>query len=116
MVRIFPALLGIGLAALWTVGMSVDATTWMIWVDGAAALFLFASVGVIPDRRSSGWAAFCLGAIAAGLFGCWAIGFGSGATAFLTWWTFVAACLTALTAVAAGLQGAIDALRTRDGI
>jgi hypothetical protein len=116
MLRIFPVLLGLGLAALWTVGMSVDGTTWMTWGDGAAAALLFATVGVLPARRSSLWAASCLGAIAGGLTAFWLVGLGTGATPFLTWWTFVAGALTALTAIAAAFQGTIDALRTPDGI
>lgn len=116
MLRILPTLLGFGLAVLWVIGMSVDATVWMTWADGAAAALAFATVGVIPARSSSAWASLCLLALAGGLFGVWAVGLAEGGTPWLTWWTFVGACLTALAGLGAALQGRIDALRTRPGI
>ena len=116
MLRIFPALIGLGLAVLWIVGMSVDAAVWLTWCAGIAAALAFATVGIIPDRNGSVWAALCLGGITAGLFALWIIGLATHATPWLTWWTFVAGCLAALAAFGAGMQGAIDALRTRDVI
>jgi len=116
MLRPFPALIGAGLAVLWVIGMSVDATDWMTWADGAAAALAFATVGVIPARASSAWAAFCLGAIAASLLAVWAVGLATRATPWLTWWTFVGACLTALVAIAVAVQDRIDRLRVRDVI
>jgi hypothetical protein len=114
MLRIFPALLGLGLAALWIAGMSEDATVWMTWCDGIAAALCFATVGIIPDRRGSGWAAFCLGAIATGLLAVWVAGLRFHQTPWLAWWTFAAACVTGLVAFGAAVQGALDALRTRE--
>jgi hypothetical protein len=114
--RIFPAFLGLGLAVLWVVGLSVDATVWLTWLDGIAATLSFATVGVIPERRGSLWAAFCLGGLAGGLLLLWVVGLARHATPWLAWWTFVAGCLAALIACGAALQGSIDALRTRDYI
>ncbi|HXU61737.1 MAG TPA: hypothetical protein VN962_08565 [Polyangia bacterium] len=116
MLRLFPALLGLGLAALWLVGLDEDATLWMTWCNGIAAALCFATVGIIPDRRGSPWAAFCLGAIAAGLLAMWVVALRTHATPWLAWWTFAAALATALVGFAAGVQGALEALRTREVI
>jgi hypothetical protein len=116
MLRIFPALIGLGLAALWVIGLSVDATVWLTWCVGIAASLAFATVGLIPERNGSAWAGLCLGGLAAGLFAGWLIGLAGKATAWLCWWTFVAGCLTALVAFGAAFQGTLDALRTRDVI
>jgi hypothetical protein len=116
MLRLFPALLGLGLAALWIVGLNEDATIWMTWCNGIAAALCFATVGLIPDRRGSPWAAFCLGAIAAGLLAVWIVALRTDGSAWLAWWTFAAGVVTALVAFGAGVQGALDALRTRETI
>jgi uncharacterized integral membrane protein len=113
MLRIFPALLGLGLATLWVIGLSVDATVWLTWCDGIAATLAFATVGIIPERRGSIWAALCLGAIATGLLALWIAGLEEKATVWLTWWTLVGALLAYLTALGAAVQGGLDALRTR---
>src|SRR4051794_11566162 len=105
MLRIFPALIGLGLAVLWIIGLSVDATVWLTWSVGIAAALAFATVGIIPERKGSGWAAFCLGGIAIGLLALWVVGLTQHATPWLTWWTFVAACMTAVIAFGAALQG-----------
>ncbi|HEY8923634.1 MAG TPA: hypothetical protein VIU64_04585, partial [Polyangia bacterium] len=105
MLRIFPALLGAGLAILWVIGLSIDATVWLTWIDGIAAALSFASVGLIPERRGSLWAAFCLGLLALGLFVLWMLGLEHRATPWLTWWTLVAAALAGATAVGAAIQG-----------
>jgi hypothetical protein len=116
MTRAVPALIGLGLAALWIIGLSVDATVWLTWLVGIAAALAFATVGIIPERQGSPWAALCLGGLTTGLFAMWIVGLACHATAWLAWWTFVGACLTAVAAAGAGLQGALELLRTRDSL
>jgi hypothetical protein len=116
MLRIFPAFIGAGLTALWVIGLSEDATVWLTWTVGIAAALSFATVGLIPERRGSLWAAACLGLLAAGLGALWIVGRCTEATSWLTWWTFVAAVLTSLIAAGAMAQGGLDDLRTRDTI
>jgi hypothetical protein len=113
MLRFIPAFIGLGLAALWVTGLSVDATTWLTWLDGIAAALCVLAVGLIPERRSSAGAAMCLGLIACGLFAIWILGLHREATAWLTWWTFVAACATLLAAIGAATQRVLDGVRTR---
>jgi hypothetical protein len=79
-------LLGLGLGVLWIVGLSYGATSWLVWLDFAAAIASLATV-LAPD--SAPWVLrggpF---AIAAALFVLWAVGLAGGATPWLAWWTF----------------------------
>src|SRR4051812_23408572 len=109
MLRIFPAVIGLGLTALWILGLSFDATFWLTWGAGTLAALAFATVGIIPERYSSLWAGFCLGAIATALGALWILGLAYQASSWLVWCTFAAAGPTALVAIAAGFQGALDA-------
>src|SRR4051794_34637285 len=113
MLRIVPAFLGLGLAVLWVVGMSVDASVLLTWSAGIAAALCLATVGLIPDRQAAPVAGLCLGMIAAGLLVLWLVGLRTGATPWLTWWIFVAACLALVAAFGAALQGLLDRLRSR---
>jgi hypothetical protein len=113
MLRLIPAALGLGLATMWVIGMSVDATVWLVWFVGIAAALSFATVGLIPERAAAPVAAICLGLVAGGLFVLWLVALATAATPWLAWWTFVAGCLTALTAGGAAIQGLLDRLRTR---
>ena len=116
MLRVFPAFMGLGLTAMWVIGLSQESTTWLTWLVGIAAALSFATVGVIPERRGSLWAAACLAMLSGGLGVMWLVGVGVHATPWLTWWTFVAAILTSLLAAGAAAQGGLDDLRTRDTI
>ena len=116
MFRVCPVLIGLGLAVLWTIATSVDATTWLTWGDGGAAGLVVATVGLIPERKGSLLAAGCLAGVSAGLFALWIVGLMHDATPWLTWWTFVAAGMTATVAVAVSVQGHIDGWRTREYI
>jgi hypothetical protein len=113
MLRIIPAFIGLGLGVLWVMGLSVDATTWLTWLDGIAAPLCALTVGLIPERRAAPVAALCLGLIAGGLFVSWVVGLRQGATGWLAWWTFVAAGATVLAAVGAAAQGVLDGMRAR---
>lgn len=113
MLRFIPAFIGLGLGALWVTGLSVDATTWLTWLDGIAAALCVLAVGLIPERRSSLAAALCLALIAGGLLVLWIVGLRQEATGWLTWWTFVAACATLLAAIGTATQSVLDGVRTR---
>jgi hypothetical protein len=116
MLRILPPALALGLATLWVMGISVDATVWLVWAVGAAAPPTFAVIGLIPERASSTPAALCLLGLGLALLALWLAGVVTHATAWLTWWTLVFGALSLASAVTVGLQGAIDSLRTRDEI
>ena len=116
MLRVFPALIGAGLAAIWVIAMAVDATVWLTWLIGIAAALSFATVGLIPDKRSSAGAAVCLALLTGGLGTMWLVGLVTHATPWLTWWTLVGAILTGGIATGAGIQGVLDGLRSREVI
>lgn len=116
MLRAFPALIGVGLTAMWVIGLSEDATIWLTWLVGIAAALSFATVGLIPEKRGSLWAAACLGLLAGGLGVMWLVGLCTHATPWLTWWTFVAAGLTCLLAGGVAVQDLLEGVRTREGI
>jgi hypothetical protein len=116
MLRVFPALIGVGLTAMWVIGLSEDSTVWLTWTVGIIAALSFATVGLIPEKRGSLWAAACLGLLAAALGVMWLVGLITHATPWLTWWTFVAAVLTCLLAGGAALQELLDGVRAREGI
>lgn len=116
MLRVFPALIGAGLTAMWVIGLSEDSTIWLTWMVGIIAALSFATVGLIPEKRGSLWAAACLALLAGALGVMWLVGLVTHATPWLTWWTFVAAILTCLLAGGAAIQDLLDGLRTRAGI
>jgi hypothetical protein len=116
MFRFLPALIGLGLATLWVVGLAVDATVWLTWSVGAIAPLCVATVGLVPARRGSVLAALCLLALSAAELGLWMVGLGWAATPWLTWWTFVGAGATAGAATAVATQGILDDFRTREMI
>jgi len=116
MFRYLPALIGLGLATLWVVGLAVDATVWLTWSVGALAPLCATTVGLVPERRGSALAALCLLALSGAELGLWMVGLGCEATPWLTWWTFVGAGTTAGAAVAVATQGFLDDFRTREMI
>lgn len=116
MLRIFPAFIGAGLTAMWVIGLAEDATIWLTWLVGIAAALSFATVGLIPEKRGSLWAAACLTLLSGGLGVMWLVGLFTHARPWLTWWTFVAAIVTALVAAGAATQGVLNDLRTRETI
>ena len=116
MLRIFPALIGFGLTAMWVIGLSEDSTVWLTWLVGIVAALSFATVGLIPERQGSLWAGACLALLSGGLGVMWLVGLFTHATPWLTWWSFVAAILSVLVAVGAATQGMLDGLRTRKTI
>ncbi|MGZ3697713.1 MAG: hypothetical protein ACXWP5_06325, partial [Bdellovibrionota bacterium] len=101
MVRNISVVLGIGLAVLWAVGLgSPDATGWLTWMDGVGAVcaFIVASGGRTYGRAQTATGFF---GMAVGLFALWIIGLATGATPWLSWWTFGFACAFTGTAIAA---------------
>ncbi len=93
MSKTFSIILGLGLIALWAVGISTgDVTGWLLWLDGIIGIGALI-MGLAMNRDSSKnlrvggpvWVALCL-------FALWIIGLYLGATSWLSWWTFGFAC------------------------
>jgi hypothetical protein len=116
MLRWVPPFLGLGLAVLWVMGMSEDATVWLTWADAAVALLVLIATGLVPARTGSLAAGAVLGLAAALLVALWITGLATGATPWLAWWDLVFAALVGLAAVAVAMQGWIDGVRVREPI
>ena len=99
---------------LWVIARSEDATPWLVWFEGAAALGVIALVGLIPARRSAPLAGLCLFALALVLWALWVVALATQGTPWFAWWIFTFACLCAATSATVGYQGVIDAIRARD--
>jgi hypothetical protein len=105
--------LGIGLAILWIAGLSSPyAPGWLTWLDGIAALcaFTIAASSQIYETRGRRMGGPI--ALSVALFGIAIVALGSGAVAWLSWWTFAFACAFLVLGVAAG--GTPDVIDTTD--
>jgi hypothetical protein len=88
-------LLGIGLGLLWLAGLYNHATSWLVWLTFASAILslLFGLMpetvsGAAPGKRSGTLMRMPPFVQTAVLLVLWIIGLASGATSWLTWWTF----------------------------
>ncbi|HXJ22518.1 MAG TPA: hypothetical protein VMT03_20035 [Polyangia bacterium] len=111
MTRPVVGFLGLSLAVLWVIARSEDATSWMVWFEGAAALGVTSVVGLIPARRSSRLAGGCLAALALVLFALFAIALLDQGTPWFAWWIFTFAWLCSGAAALVAFQGPVDAIR-----
>jgi len=112
MTRPIVASLGLGLAVLWVVARTEDATSWMVWLEGATTLGVFGVVGLVPARSSAPLAGTCLFALALVLLALWLLALLENGTPWFAWWLFTFACLCAAATVTVVFQGQIDEIRT----
>ena len=104
-------LLGLGLFALWIVGLVGSATSWLTWIvlAGAVAAFFVASVTPLVGTRGSRSSGIFL--VSAALFGLWIAALVVHATVWLAWWTFAIACaFLVLGIVAMAVKSAVRAV------
>lgn len=90
MFRAISFVLGLGLVLLWLAGLSAHASGWLTWLDGLAALIAIAGAASLVEFHRGGSAG--AGLLALGLFVLWIVGLATGATLWLSWWTFAFAC------------------------
>jgi hypothetical protein len=102
MFKIGTVVLGVGLIILWLVGLSDHATGWLTWLNGIVGLVSLAAALSMPQDVSNVSASMGPYALAVGLFVFWIIGLATGATRWLTWWTFAFGCAYVLAGVATG--------------
>ncbi len=84
-------ILGLGLVVLWIVALGAHATGWLTWLDLIAALLAFAAAGFTSLGRAAKSRGLDLVGpfgLAVGLLILWIVGLATGATLWLTWWTF----------------------------
>jgi hypothetical protein len=91
MVRGTSIALGIGLVILWIVGLSNQATGWLTWLDGLAAIVAFGIAAAAVSDGTGAMAASPIG-LSVGLFVLWIVGLTMHSETWLAWWTFAFAC------------------------
>ena len=97
MERIVAAALGLGLTALWVLGLSYDGPSWLVWLDGAAALIALAGVAMVGTTDMAGVTTWPILTLV--LFALWLFGLAVGAPPWLAWLNFLVGCgFLALTA------------------
>src|SRR5262245_37950227 len=97
-------LLGIGVAAVWLLGLDRGATAWMVWIDLAAALASIASAGLPPRDGEPTEAALAVPFVLAGtLMMVWLLGLALRAPRWLAWSNFAFGLAYGLLGVAVGM-------------
>jgi len=107
MLALVSGVIGLGLMVSWIVGLSMGATFWLTWLNGAAAALAFAACGLLPGQRAALPAGALLGLIAGGLLLLWLIAIATHATGWLTWSTFAIALTAGPVALGAAFQGVL---------
>lgn len=95
MVRRSSLLIGLGLALLWWIGLSLDRSATMLWFNAVAALIAFAIAGLIEEPEKNPGDAFGPAMLGLGLAALWIIGIATHQHVWVTWanFLFAAACL-----------------------
>ena len=93
MLRRNATLLGIGLLVLWVAGLGApEASPWLTWLDGTAALFSFLAAIYGPRQREKGTRVLGVATLASALFVLWIVGLAAGVPRWQAWWTFAFGC------------------------
>jgi hypothetical protein len=95
MVRRSSLLIGLGLALLWWIGLSLDRSATMLWFNAVAAVIAFAIAGLVDEKEDNPANALGPAMLGLGLAALWIVGIASHQPVWLTWANFVfaAACL-----------------------
>jgi hypothetical protein len=92
MLKRFTTLLGVGLLALWALGLGdARASSWVVWLLGLGSLWSFGIALYSSDIPSQVERVAQPLALAVGLFAVWLIGITLDSVAWLNRWTFVSA-------------------------
>ena len=105
MVRRSSFVIGLGLALLWWIGLSLDHNAGLLWFDAVGAVLAFGIAGLVDDTvESKPSYAFGPALLGLGLSVVWIAGMATGQPRWATWanFLFAVACLAvAVMAVAA---------------
>jgi hypothetical protein len=100
MVRKSSFLIGLGLALLWWIGLSLNHSVTMLWFDAIGAVVAFAIGGLIDDSVEHKPAnAFGPAALGLGLAAVWIAGIATRQPIWFTWLNFLAAAACLAVAV-----------------
>lgn len=110
MVRKGSFLIGAGLALMWWIGLSVDASAKILWFDAVAAVMAFGIGGIVDDsvehRQSYAAGPAVLGV---GLAALWILGMAFRQPMWANWLNFVFAAASLGLAAASGSKRHIEA-------
>jgi hypothetical protein len=114
MVRRSSLVIGLGLALLWWIGLSLDHSATMLWLDAVAALIAFAIAGLVDEAEPNPANAVGPAILGLGLTALWLVGLTTHQPAWATWanFLFAAACL-AVAVMAVGTRHARIASHSR---
>jgi len=110
MVRKSSFLIGLGLALLWWIGLSLNHSVTMLWFDAIGAVVAFAIGGLVDDSYERNPAnAFGPAALGLGLAAVWIAGIATRQPIWFTWLNFIAAvaCLAVAVMAASSRRAAI---------
>jgi len=102
MVRRSSFLIGLGLALLWWIGLSLNHSATLLWFDAVGAVVAFAIGGLVDDTVEANPAnALGPGILSLGLAAVWIAALASHQPAWVAWFNFVFAAASAALAVLA---------------
>lgn len=92
MLRASLVALGVSMLLIWMVGIVNHSTDWMTWLDGIAGVLTLWLVPVTRPRLGPAAVSIGPNLIGLGLLAMFIVGIATGASSWLTWFTFAAAC------------------------
>lgn len=92
MLRASLVALGISMLLIWVVGLVDEATTWIVWLDGVAAVLTFLLVPVTRDHVGPIGVSVGPNLIGLGLLALFVVGLVTSASAWIVWFTLAFAC------------------------
>jgi NO-binding membrane sensor protein with MHYT domain len=106
MVRRSSFIIGLGLALLWWIGLSLNPNATLLWFDAVGAVLAFAIGGLVDDTIERDPAhAFGPAVLGLGLAAVWIIGMASSQPRWAAWFNFVFAVASLAVAVRAAAAG-----------
>ncbi len=87
MLRASLVTLGVAMFLLWIVGLVNDSTTWVVWLDGVAAVLTFLLVPVTRDHVGPIGVSIGPNLIGLGLLAVFIVALATRASGWITWFT-----------------------------
>jgi hypothetical protein len=92
MLRAILVSIGLGLILVWIVALVDRSTWWMTWLVGIAGWLTCGDAALVKNEMGPIGASMGSVLIGSGLMALFIVGLATGATAWLTWFTFAFAC------------------------
>ena len=109
MVRRSSFIIGLGLALLWWIGLSLNSSATLLWFDAIGAVVAFAIGGLVDDTVEPNPAyAFGPGMLGLGLAAVWIVGIATRQPIWVSWFNFLFAVACLAVAVMALGRGRVQ--------